>query len=151
MKAYRLQAKTLSATEAAYVAGLVDGEGCITAVSRRSCIEGGMSLGSTNRDVLVYLKELTGIGSVTPEGHGRQRKKNHKPVYVWEVTVYPVKSLLIQLVPFLRIKKKQAELMIELFSFSKYPTQLVSSRQLGMISEFRELNFRGVKETVQSN
>jgi hypothetical protein len=141
VRQYRKQANQLTSTEAAYVAGFVDGEGCISAGCRRNCIEGGISVGSTNRDVLLYLRSVTGVGCVG--SIGRKRKKNHRPVYTWDVSVASVKSLLIQLIPFLQVKRRQAELMIELFSFGKYPTLIESPTQVNMVQQFRELNRRG--------
>jgi len=150
VKEYRKQANNLTSLEAAYIAGLVDGEGCIYACSRRSSIEGGLSLGSTNRDVLVYLRNVSGVGSVTPEDKGKKRKKNHRPIYVWTVTVASVRSLLIQLEPHLKIKKPQATLLIKLFGMSKYPSKIVDHpSQFKLVEQFRSLNMRGELTTTE--
>jgi hypothetical protein len=63
----------MEAYEAAYFAGIIDGEGSITLTRmhgnehRRPCI----SIASTDRELLVYLRQLSG-GSIN-------NKKNYKP------------------------------------------------------------------------
>jgi len=140
-RAYRKQANTLTPHEAAYLAGFVDGEGCITARLRRGGVDGDMEIASVMREQLVRLQEETGVGSVRAK---RIRNKKAKQIHVWNISLCSLGSLLVQLLPYLRLKKKQAELMLVLTSY-EYPFRLDDQRQTDIVGQFRVLNRRGVE------
>jgi hypothetical protein len=60
-------------------------------------------------------------------------------------------KLLPQIIPYLRLKKRQAELMLGLAEYSEHPTvfNAEDAFQSDVISQFRQLNRRG--EVLQSN
>ena len=99
-----------------YLAGFVDGEGSITLYKRKDIrtkkgftINAKFSIGNTNQD---FMKELNSCG-----GQPFIRKyngENCKPLY--ELNIQDLKGIRVFLKaiqPYLIIKKKQAELMIE--------------------------------------
>lgn len=97
-------------TELGWVAGIVDGEGCIgaypTVPSGRLCLS--FQVGTTSAVTAYKLKELVG-GCVCCE----QRKGVLKTVYVWQVTQKPAGRILKMLLPHLVEKQEQARVAIE--------------------------------------
>ncbi|GAE33193.1 LAGLIDADG family homing endonuclease [Halalkalibacter akibai] len=105
----------LTLTEAAYLAGIIDGEGTIT-LSKMHLTENRrpiISIASTDKELLVYIKQLVG-GYITT-------KKNYNPASHKDSFVLTIKnkkdifSTLNYIVPYLRItqKKKRATLILE--------------------------------------
>jgi hypothetical protein len=97
----------LESWEAAYIAGIFDGEGSITLTKlhgnehRRPCI----TIASTDKELLIYVQTLIG-GSIT-------NKKNYKPELHKDSYTLSLKkketvlSVLKQISPYLRINKKR--------------------------------------------
>lgn len=93
--------------EASYIAGIVDGEGSISLTRmhdneyRRPCI----SIASTDKELLLYIKELTG-GIIN-------NKKNYKPSKHQDSFTLSIKKkdevfyTLQSIIPFLRVNKKR--------------------------------------------
>ncbi|GAE28236.1 hypothetical protein JCM9140_4448 [Halalkalibacter wakoensis JCM 9140] len=108
----------LSNTEAAYLAGIIDGEGTITLTKmhkgehRRPII----SIASTDKDLLFYIQHLVG-GYITS-------KKNYKPSIHKDSFVLTIKNkqdlfnILKEIAPYLIIshKKKRASLILERYN-----------------------------------
>lgn len=105
----------MTPTEAAYIAGFLDGEGTIC-LERNKRPDGFYSYGfrisfkNTNLGVLEWIKEKIGGGGISADN------RNHK---VW-ATAYSLKipsSLSVEtaltLLPYLVIKRQQAEMLIE--------------------------------------
>jgi hypothetical protein len=101
----------------AYVAGIVDGEGCIDlhVNGKRKCGKNNyairLTVGNTNQWVIEMLHMQFG-------GHvsiGRKKDTNplHSKVYVWEVSSLKAYKVLNLVIPFLQIKKQQALLAIQ--------------------------------------
>lgn len=119
---------TLSDLDAAYIAGIVDGEGCVTLSkltdatmrdghSYRPCV----MISNTNRVLMQYLTAIVGVGRVNKR---KPSSPNSKISYVWVCWSKQATSLLYQLLPFLVLKKKQAELLLDF--------QRKSSQNFGM-------------------
>ncbi|WP_332629986.1 LAGLIDADG family homing endonuclease [Halalkalibacter flavus] len=99
----------LTLTEAAYLAGIVDGEGTITLTkmhrseNRRPII----SIASTDRELLVYIQQLVG-GDITS-------KRNYKPSLHKNSFVLTIKNkrdiftVLNYITPYLVITQKKKE------------------------------------------
>lgn len=99
--------------DAAWLAGLIDGEGSIS-----------MSLGSKNKvsltpslvvamttpSVLREIVRITGFGKVS---RGYQNGFGRKPIYRWGIVSRQAASVLRKLIPFLRLKRKQALLVLK--------------------------------------
>jgi hypothetical protein len=93
--------------EAAYVAGIIDGEGSITLTKlhhnehRRPCI----SIASTDRELLEYVLSLTG-GTITDKKNYKPDK--HKKSFLLNIkNKETVLSVLKQITPYLRVDKKR--------------------------------------------
>ena len=108
---------TPSPVEAAYLAGLFDGEGCVTMA--RHLHRGGRSgpltyrmfveLVNTDESVVVLFHQYFG-------GHIYRRepkKVTHRVIWRWQATSYAARRAMEVLLPYLRIKRARAEIMIE--------------------------------------
>lgn len=136
-------AKCLTEVESAYLAGIVDGEGCVSAsISRKGYINGCLEIGSVSRPLLEELMEMVGTGTICKKG---RRSKRAKILYVWHVQIGAIPTLMPQLLPYLRLKRKQAELMLALATYSEFPSVISKEDrfQLCAIDELRRLNHRG--------
>lgn len=103
----------------AYLAGLLDGEGCIEARPSgpgrwvRACVEVCM----TNRAPLNWAHKITGIGSVYAP---KERRNNRRQPWKWVISD-PQKAahLLRDVLPFMRVKKAEAMAFVMLASIRK--------------------------------
>ena len=105
MAKYR-EVHPLSAVDAAYIAGLVDGEGTI-ALSRRHANDGRqlvISISSTERPLLDFARERIGAGKITSK---RTAKAHHAPAFTYSIGNRQALTLLLQILPYLRSYKRQ--------------------------------------------
>lgn len=94
----------LEICDAAYIAGLIDGEGTIT-LSREHRNENRrlvVSIASTERGMLDFVAERTGCGRITNK---RTTSARHAPSYAYRVTNRQALDLLRQTYPYLRSYK----------------------------------------------
>lgn len=110
--------RLMSSAEAAYLAGFFDGEGTISIIKARRPenvagfrYQALMSISNTNQAVLEQIRDFCGNGRLVRSYNTRH--PNHKPGYLLRFTANQVRHLLPQLVPFLRIKRAQAESVLE--------------------------------------
>lgn len=104
--------KALSATDAAYLAGILDGEGYIGIHDRRStrprssrpsiCVD----VGNTSRELIDWLHRVTGTGTIT--GDRLHPDPKNKPMWYWRVGSLSALSVLQQALPYMLIKQGQA-------------------------------------------
>ena len=97
--------------EMAYLAGLFDGEGCITI--RRNSSKGKQlaldcALGMTNQYV-PNLFQFHFQGSVS---FCKGRKENHNNSWLWQISARKALAFLEEILPYLRLKRAEAELAI---------------------------------------
>lgn len=104
-----------SETDLAYLAGLIDGEGCLTIDGRKSgnrtCYVGRLVIAMTGETVN-DLRKRYGIGAIHK---GKPRKPNHRPLSYWSIAKFQLHPLLKLLLPYLVVKKAQATTLLELF------------------------------------
>jgi hypothetical protein len=103
------QPKELSATDAAYIAGLMDGEGCIMLLWRKG-IKTRVNVSNTHRPVLEWLVETTGIGGIVRQTRSSSK---HSPSWYWQVNGDASESIVRQISPYLHIKSQQAALLLD--------------------------------------
>lgn len=99
------QVRSLAPAEAAYLAGLVDGEGTVT-LSRKHAGETRqlvISISNTEAAILDYVMETAGAGKITRK---RTAAANHTPSLTYAVWNRQALSLLIQITPYLRSYKR---------------------------------------------
>lgn len=118
----------LSMFAVGYIAGLVDGEGCLSLLRHKRKYDSiryypYVSIANTDLDVLCWVKQITGFGSVRrlkhPEPNERTEKWNQRP-WAWsKCYTYGIHSFaecfrfLLDVGRFLKIKHKQSSLLLE--------------------------------------
>lgn len=134
----------LTSEQAAYLAGIVDGEGCFTGGLNRGYVMGSLEIGSVDGCFLKCLRDMVGAGNFAKK---KPRKPKAKPLYVWHVHLGSLESLIMQILPFLRLKAPQAKLMLSLVRYSNTPSVLNANDpfQLQVLDQLSDLNHRGVK------
>jgi hypothetical protein len=99
--------------EAAYLAGLIDGEGTV-ALARRHANERRhlvVSISSTERELVEVALQLTGVGKITRK---RTASPSHAPGLTYVVSNRQALRVLEQVAPYLRsYKRLRARLAIE--------------------------------------
>lgn len=99
-----------SEVDVAYVAGLIDGDGCIRFQSRkkgRRRRQPEVSVSNNCLDVLKWLEERFG-GRIYCE-----RRRGRRLSYSWRVfRKDEVRRLLVKVLPYLKVRRRQAELVL---------------------------------------
>lgn len=101
-----------SELDLAYLAGLVDGEGCITIHKNNlnNC-SARLSIGMTDQYVLTWIHENFG-GTLS----SRESKGTSEALYFWHITRKAELELLLQLLlPYLKVKKLPALLVFDFY------------------------------------
>jgi hypothetical protein len=120
-EAQRLKRKAnkLSDIQAAYLAGLIDGEGSIfvqrvkTRNSKMSRTgfhyRAGFAISMTDRKTVEWCSKVTGFGKISSP---KRCKKHCRPGHRWSVWSKQASALLWVLLPYLRLKKPNARNLI---------------------------------------
>lgn len=156
--------KQLTAAQAAYVAGALDGEGCITIRREAPRVAAGrvspqfqfiVKLTNTHKPWIDMLHEWLGGNVHQINGLGA---RNRKVCWDLRLRASEVQAVLPQLMPYLVIKRRQAELMTRYFDLAHQrrlanrpgvagnPDLIVAQESL--YQEFKALNRRGVTASV---
>ena len=113
--------KQMSETDAAYLAGLIDGEGSIFVqrVKTYNFIKmsksgyhyrSGLQIRMTDRATVAWAKSVTGCGNVLD---CKPPKGNRRPAFRWSLWSKQASTLLLILLPYLKLKKPNAENLIK--------------------------------------
>ena len=139
--------------ELAYLAGIVDGEGCITGRlgitdKRRSPNLGVRFLiSNTDQRLVQWVRDKWGGRIYAHKRHNAR----WKTAFQWEVTLGQAAPILRSILPYLLLKRRQAEIALELHSLSipalvgrkkGVPPHNIR-RRLELVSELRIRNSRG--------
>jgi len=104
-------------TDLAYIAGIVDGEGCICLTKRKDsshkrgyyyCVE--VKVVNTQQWLIEYLHFNFGGGDITKNNNTKM--KNAKPLWQWHISLRKATEFLKLILPYLHLKRAQAELCI---------------------------------------
>ncbi len=107
----------LSETEKAYIAGLLDGEGCLT-VGRLKPHNGKREhrficrilVVNTDLTMMLWLQKTVGDGGIYE--YKKAGGENWKPCHRWYLNGQKSIELIRQVYPYLQIKRRQAELLL---------------------------------------
>ncbi len=110
----------MTEAEAAYIAGLFDGEGTITYKKYKEkktkgtydCWRISMEIAMTDRSVLVWLTEVLGCGTLNK----KPRKNGHKMQYRWRCVLRDCFHVCCILFPFAHVKLAKIQQVIEHYS-----------------------------------
>ncbi|HEX2828801.1 MAG TPA: LAGLIDADG family homing endonuclease [Burkholderiales bacterium] len=103
----------LAAVDAAYIAGLVDGEGTATLTRRHRADERQLvvSISSTERDLLEHVKRVAGAGRITSK---RTYRTEHTPSFTFAICNRQALDLLAGIAPYMRgYKRERARLVLD--------------------------------------
>ena len=95
----------LKATEKAYIAGLIDGEGCLRIEfdKRNNCGNPLIQITNNNREVLEWCKEALGCGEIY---------KNESKAFVYRLRKKDVLRVLLAIKNHLIIKRRHADVLL---------------------------------------
>ncbi len=98
--------RKMSGLEAAYLAGLIDGEGTVTLTKREKNAQRAITItiANTERELLEYPMRVISAGIISSK---RTQKIHHTPSFVYRITGRQALSVLQQIVPYLHSYKKQ--------------------------------------------
>jgi len=99
----------LSPTDAAYIAGFLDGDGSILLYKRTRKVAMRVAFANNDPDLIDWICRITGLGSTVPYDDGHP---HHAIRYQTQINADAACTLLEQLVPYLRRKLPQAQLAI---------------------------------------
>jgi O-phosphoseryl-tRNA(Cys) synthetase len=106
------EVKVLDQTDAAYIAGLIDGEGTVT-LSHRHRSENRhlvISISNTDRPLLEYVMSSVGAGKITGK---KTYQPHHTPSYTYTISNRQGLALLKQILPYLKTyKAKRSNLIL---------------------------------------
>lgn len=138
--------------DSAYLAGIIDGEGCITigmrspnpaAREKSFNIVYNLRVEMTDEKLIRWIHEATGCGNVY---HNKSKKAGHKETWLWTATSRQAAEILAKVRPFLRLKFEQADLFIELSELKAKSNRhgpFNPDRQRAIYERCKELNKRG--------
>jgi len=144
--------KRMSATEAAYVAGFIDGEGTVS-ICRERRVENRsgyrykplMRVSNSHRGALERIRDICGNGRII--GNYHKRPEHHKEVFTLSWTANQIRHLLPQIQGYLLVKSEQAATLAEfLKSIPSGPniTPDQALQQEALRRHMRALNQRGI-------
>jgi len=128
-------------TDRAWAAGFIDGEGYISVHVRQKhkCLTVEVSVGNTNHQSITHLQELFG-GHIQ---HFNGRKKEWSENWRWTAPANVARIVLKSTIPYMQVKRKQAELALELLNHKNYFwTPERYEKELALLREIRLLNCR---------
>lgn len=101
----------------------------------------------TDEALLRWACGITGLGTVVFK---KTSGDNHKDAWTWQVWSKEARALARSLIPFLRLKRLQAERLVVFQDMMRFPgsnglSDAEWSAREAIYSEFRLMNFRGVK------
>lgn len=120
----------LKETDLIYAAGFLDGEGCFELLgpAHKSCIR--IKVYNSYKPVIDWFLETFG-GSYYNAG-----RMSIKPMYAWSITGENCVNFCKLIIPFLKEKKRQAEIIVEFRDLGTYswydppPKEVVEQRQI---------------------
>lgn len=141
-------------TEYAYIAGIMDGEGTIAlqlvAKNHSKSYAKKVLVTNTDRRLLDWIRLKTRVGIVAPKTKPKEGK-NWKQCYELSVSACEMKRFLEPLMPYLLIKKRQAEVMLEFITIEWTKTKFIQRKPMEtavyqeiLYDELSALNKRGL-------
>ena len=134
-------AKELGLIDLGYLTGFMDGEGTISLQYHTHGIRLRVSAANTHRSTLERIKEITGVGAVFVAHKATERSQES---YTWSVSSRAAYGLLQQMLPYLQIKREQAELCISAYERLLQPhLKFDKTWQQEYLDKIAKLNSRG--------
>jgi hypothetical protein len=132
--------------ELRYLAGIIDGEGCISLHSRgerdRGYVTPGLQVGNTDKRLSEWLQQHVVEGHVYENKDGRAR---HRRVWLWAVYGDIARRVIREVEPYLILKGEQARLVltVEPLKAGRRLSDDDRASRLSALDAIRALNQRG--------
>lgn len=104
----------LKETEKAYLAGLIDGEGCI-GINKSGPKQYKLYIQITvcDQDLNIYWQRRTGRGGIYDGRKYTEKNPKWRPTFTWKINSNDAYELLEEIYPYLLIKREQADIALE--------------------------------------
>lgn len=134
----------------AYAAGLIDGEGSIGIYGKK--LLPVVTVGMTDLEPVQWLADTFG-GAVVSHWRPEEQRKHWKPVYRWQASTKAAYIFCRAVLPFLKVKHRQALLVIRFYEEGDATSPLRKSdaereRRAALKAVAHILNQRGVPDAV---
>lgn len=142
---------TLKDTDAAYIAGMIDADGMISVVQRRALVMPLVCVANSNFGLIDWLLAVIGAGCAY-ETKTRATRPDQDPsrwnrVHRYQLTGRKAQALLSACRPYLKVKARQADLVMDLPQRGRDFSLAASDDQKALAAEIltgiRKLNARG--------
>jgi len=153
MPIFRNFRKDQSITDWAYLAGIIDGEGCfyigqVTYKEKNKSpnFHSIIAISNNEKSLIDWLDKI--FGKASDNRYKYQSKRlNEKPTYRWSTSGQLLDYILPRIYPFLVIKRKQCKIMIEIrktfkFNGPKILSDDIQKERFRLMIEMRKLNSR---------
>lgn len=132
----------MRSVDISYIAGFLDGEGCISLSSRNRVNQTKVTIevSQRKREVLDWIVSTLGYGRVY------QKKCKYGYTYVLCIFSNEGRAFLPMILPYLRVKHKQAELIMDYYNtIDNLPYKSINREEIidSFINRFRLMNKRG--------
>lgn len=138
-------------TDAAYLAGLLDGEGCISMFLAKQYHGNGkvgervgisLSLYMTHKETMEHVKKITRSNANILFVPGRGNRQDQ---YLWKPNLSEAYDIIVKCLPFMVTKRRNAELFTEIIDLRKKSSRANRNwdEQLRIMEENKALNKRG--------
>jgi len=125
-----------------YLAGFLDGANFTITKCKdlKGCVyyQPSINAYSSSKEILEWCKKVTNLGHVVCR---KARSPKHSDSYEWQVRGYKVEKLLKEIYPYLKIKRKHAELLLQWCKRKKGSPY--TEEDLTIVNQIRELNKKG--------
>lgn len=139
--------RQMSDVEAAYLAGVIDGEGTIM-LYKANTVRLRLVVANTKMALLEWCKEHTAVGSIVVKAHANPR---HSDSGTWQANAHAAEGVVAQIRPYLVIKAEQADLALD-FQHRRLQPELRADKewQEAYRLTMRKLNARGGSTNISS-
>ena len=139
---------TWTESELAYFAGIIDGEGTIGARNRKNqqgkrYIDFYLSVANTDERLVLWIQQRF---PASVDFRQQRDSDKHRPLYRWTAGTKVAEDYIRAVLPYLVVKKEQAELYLEIrstVSKGQRLTEGVKQQREAMVVRLHELNRRG--------
>lgn len=147
-------AETIPEIDRAYAAGILDGEGCVHVAKnnakrlRKPYHQLRVMVSMTDQSPVIWLAERFG-GSVYTKVHTAPTKAHWRPLHMWTLVGRQAHAFLEKVLPYLKVKRQQAVLGLELQSLAGHRSRPITEEQFARREDIRravsDLNYSRVK------
>jgi len=140
--------KKISNTDKAYIAGIMDGEGCFNMIKnpkRNSIHSARIMVVNTEMSMLSFLKDR--YGGFVIESKSKMQKRYR---WMWVLSNSNIDKFLHDILPYLVVKKEQAKIMIK-FRKSKLRTKYKRNGISKYVFKMREILYQRLKDIKKEN